>query len=80
MMKQRMRASHRWLLLIPFVWQVALAPLVNDVALRPFALPFAMFWQMAGIVLTTIVIAVVLRIDRRRDALADPAHPPDPDA
>lgn len=80
MMKQRMRAPHRWLLLIPFVWQVALAPFVNDVALRPFALPFAMFWQMAGIVLTTIVIAVVLRIDRRRDALADPARPADPDA
>ncbi len=62
----KQRASHRWLLLVPFLWQVALAPAVNDVALRPFSLPFPMFWQMAGIVLTTVVIAIVLRLDRRR--------------
>ncbi len=64
----KQRASHRWLLLVPFLWQVALAPAVNDVTLRPFSLPFPMFWQMAGIVLTTVVIAIVLRIDRRRGA------------
>lgn len=64
----KQRASHRWLLLVPFLWQVALAPVVNDVALRPFSLPFPMFWQMAGIVLTTVVIAIVLRLDRHRGA------------
>jgi uncharacterized membrane protein len=59
------RRWHRWLLLTPFVWQVALAPLVNDVVLRPFGLPFPMAWQMAGIVLTSVVIALVYRLDRR---------------
>ena len=59
---------HRWLLLLPFAWQVALVPLVDDVALRPFSLPFPMVWQMAGIVLTTIVVGVVFLIDRRIDA------------
>jgi hypothetical protein len=60
------RHLHRWLLLTPFVWQAALAPLVNDIALRPFGLPFPMAWQMAGVVLTSVVIAIVFRLDRRR--------------
>jgi hypothetical protein len=59
------RRLHRWLLLTPFVWQAGLAPLVNDIALRPFGLPFPMAWQMAGIVLTSVVIAIVFRLDRR---------------
>jgi Protein of unknown function (DUF3311) len=62
------RTTHRWLLLVPFVWQVALIPLVNDVPLRPFSLPFPMFWQMLGILVTTGVIGVVMSIDRRQDA------------
>ena len=57
----------RWLLLLPFAWQVGGAPLVNDIALRPFSLPFPMAWQMAGIVFTTLVIALVYRLDRRAD-------------
>ena len=61
------RTAHRWLLLVPFVWQVALIPFVNDVALRPFSLPFPMFWQMLGILVTTGVIGLVMSIDRRRE-------------
>jgi len=56
---------HRWLLVVPFVWQAGLAPLIDDVPLRPLGLPFPMAWQMAGIVLTTLVIALVYRLDRR---------------
>jgi len=62
------RTAHRWLLLVPFAWQVALIPVVNDVPLRPFSLPFPMFWQMLGILVTTGVIGVVMSIDRRQDA------------
>jgi len=65
------RRLHRWLLLTPFVWQAGLAPLVNDIALRPFGLPFPMAWQMAGVVLTSAVIAIVFRLDRRRDGRLD---------
>jgi Protein of unknown function (DUF3311) len=77
MSRQRIAGTaHRWLLLVPFVWQAGLAPFIDDVALRPFSLPFPMFWQMAGIVLTTIVIAVVLRLDRRREtAMASESSP-----
>ena len=61
---------HRWLLAVPFVWQVGLAPLVNDVAAQPLGLPFPMAWQMLGILLTTACIAIVYRIDRRNDSPA----------
>jgi len=60
--------AHRWLLAIPFVWQVGFVPVVNDVALRPIGLPFPMVWQMLGIVLTTCVIGIVFALDRRADA------------
>ncbi|HWT19720.1 MAG TPA: DUF3311 domain-containing protein [Variovorax sp.] len=59
------RLGHRWLLAFPFVWQAGLAPVVNDIAATPFGMPFPMFWQMAGIVLTSVVIAIVFRLDAR---------------
>lgn len=58
------RHLYRWLLAVPFLWQACLAPAVNDVAFRPFGLPFPMFWQMAGIVVTSLVIGLVFRLDR----------------
>jgi hypothetical protein len=56
---------HRWLLVLPFVWQIAMVPLVNDIVWRPFGLPFPMVWQMAGIVFATLVIALVHALDKR---------------
>jgi len=63
--------AHRWWLLLPFVWQVGLAPLVNGVAVRPFGLPFPMVWQMLGVVLASVCIAGVYRIDRRSERPRD---------
>jgi len=63
----RRRAWHRWLLLIPFVWQVGMVPFVNDVTLRPFSLPFPMVWQMAGIIVASTIIAIVFTLDRRME-------------
>lgn len=61
--------------MVPFIWQVGLIPVVNDVPLRPFSLPFPMFWQMLGILVTTGVIGMVMAIDRRQDAaVAAAAH------
>ena len=59
---------HRWLLLLPFVWQAGLVPFANEVTMKPFHLPFGMVWQMAGIVFATLVIAGVRRLDERHDA------------
>jgi Protein of unknown function (DUF3311) len=57
--------AHRWLLVLPFVWQVGLVPVVNDVDLAPLHIPFPMVWQLLGIVVTSVVVAVVFRLDRR---------------
>jgi hypothetical protein len=62
--------AHRWLLLVPFLWQVGAVPLVNDIAWRPFALPFPMAWQLAGIIVTSLVIGLVFRLDRRAERRA----------
>lgn len=64
---QTPRRWHRWLLLLPFIWQVGFVSLVNDVTWRPLSMPFPMVWQMAGVILATLVIAVVFAIDRRLD-------------
>lgn len=53
------------LLLLPFVWQLGFAPLVNDVTWRPFGLPFPMVWQMAGIVVATLAIGLRYLIGER---------------
>jgi hypothetical protein len=58
---------HRLLLLVPFIWQVGCVPLVNDVTLRPFGLPFPMVWQMAGVLVATLCIALVRRFDIRAE-------------
>lgn len=63
--------GHRWLLLIPFLWQIAAVPLVNDIAWRPLSLPFPMMWQLIGIVVTSIVIAIVFRLDRNLEGDED---------
>lgn len=61
------------LLILPFIWQLGLAPWANEVAWRPFGLPFMMAWQMAGILFTTLVLAW-------RYVLTDPEEPAGGDA
>lgn len=63
--------AHRWLLVLPFLWQVGLAPAVNDIAVRPLGLPFPMVWQMLGILFTTAIIALVYVLDARADRATD---------
>lgn len=53
------------LLLLPFVWQLGLAPWANGVDWRPLGLPFPMVWQMAGIVFATFVLALRYWLDRK---------------
>ncbi len=66
------RRWHLALLVLPFAWQVGLAPWANGVAARPFSLPFAMAWQMAGVIFASLVITVVYLIDHRREARDQP--------
>ena len=62
------RYAHRWLMLVPFVWQVGLLPFVNSASVRVFSLPLPMVWQMAGILVATAVIAFVYWCDERQEA------------
>jgi hypothetical protein len=74
--RQRRSGRHRpyrWLLVLPFVWQVALVPLVNDVSSAPFSIPFPMVWQMAGVLVASAVIGVVFLLDERAGAAAEEA-------
>jgi hypothetical protein len=59
------RQRHRLLLLLPFAWQIGMVPVVNDIAWRPFSMPFPMVWQMAGVIVASICIAVVFTLDKR---------------
>ncbi|WP_136162566.1 DUF3311 domain-containing protein [Sphingomonas flavalba] len=68
----------RWrylLLALPFLWQLGLAPWANGVAARPLGIPFAMFWQIAGIVFASACIALLYWMERRaaRDGADDGA-------
>jgi hypothetical protein len=65
---------HRWLLVVPFVWQAVLVPCSNRVHWQPFGLPFPMAWQMAGILVTSAVLWWVFRLDQAHAATSeDPA-------
>lgn len=62
------RYVHRWLLAIPFIWQIGLTPLVNTASVRIFSLPLPMVWQMGGILVATAVIGFVFWRDERIEA------------
>ncbi|WP_033287692.1 DUF3311 domain-containing protein [Amycolatopsis jejuensis] len=58
-------SRHRWLLLVPLVWQLAMAGVVNDVPWAPLGLPFPMVWQMAGVLVCVGALRLVFVLDRR---------------
>lgn len=66
---RRRSLAHRWLLVVPFARQVGGVPLANGVSAAPLHIPFPMIWQMAGVLLTSVVIGVVFRLDRAAGAL-----------
>lgn len=59
------RQRYLWLLCLPFVWQLGLAPLANEITWKPFGLPFPMAWQMAGVVFSSLLFALVFQLDRK---------------
>lgn len=68
------RSSYLWLLILPFGWQVALIPFVNDIDLKVLSIPFPMLWQMLGILFASIIIAIVYRLDRLAGLEAEEAE------
>jgi hypothetical protein len=72
------RYTHRWLLILPFVWQVGGVPFVNNIAWRPLSLPFPMVWQIVGILFATLIIALVFVLDEKVEGGDDHAGGPNP--
>ena len=59
------RSPLRFLLLaIPFVWQLGLARWANGVTIPGLPMPFPMAWQMAGVVVASLSIGALYRIER----------------
>jgi uncharacterized membrane protein len=62
---------HRLLLLVPYIWSVAAIPLVNRVHATPLGVPLLLWWALAGVVVTTVCLGIVWRLDRAAEADRD---------
>lgn len=63
-MKRKTRVPKHWLwLLVPYVWDVLLIPFVNQVKIRPFGVPFLLIWMLFGVVLVSICLGIVYKLD-----------------
>ena len=59
---------HRWLALLPALALLIGAPLANRVHRYVLGLPFLLFWIVACVLLTSLVMAVIGGLDRRHDS------------
>ncbi|QSO50078.1 DUF3311 domain-containing protein [Alicyclobacillus mengziensis] len=53
-------------MLIPYLWSVLAIPLVNQIRVEPFGVPFLELWMMAGVLVSSVCVAIVYQIDKRR--------------
>ena len=60
------RRKHWFTLLIPYLWSVLAIPLVNQIRVEPFGVPFLELWMMAGVLVSSVCVAIVYKIDKRR--------------
>lgn len=64
-MPKQARPWRYLLLILPFVWQVAMLPWANGFRFAWHGIPFLMLWQMTGIVFATAAIGLLYWLDRR---------------
>jgi hypothetical protein len=62
------RRPYRWLALLPALLLLVGAPLANRVHRYVLGLPFLLFWIVACVLFTSLVMAVIGALDRRHDA------------
>jgi beta-lactamase regulating signal transducer with metallopeptidase domain len=58
---------HRWLAALPTVLMLGGAPFANRVEPYVFGLPFLLAWIVGCVLLTSVLLAVVRRLDRRAE-------------
>jgi hypothetical protein len=59
---------HRWLATIPGLLILLGVPFANQVHLRVLGMPFLLAWIVGCVLLTSLVMAIVGRMDDRADA------------
>jgi Protein of unknown function (DUF3311) len=71
--------AHHLLALLPAVAILVGVPFANGVPGYVLGLPFLLFWIVACVVATSVIMAVIGALDRRADAAAPGADPGDPE-
>lgn len=61
------RRAYHWLALLPAAGFLIGTPLVNRVEPYVLGLPLILFWIVAWVVGTAVVMAVILRLDHERE-------------
>ena len=49
--------------IIPFIGVLVCIPFVNQVKPYVFGMPFVLFWMVMWVVLTSVILAIVYKID-----------------
>jgi hypothetical protein len=62
---------HRWLAALPALLLLGGVPLANRVHAYVFGLPFLLFWIVACVLVTSLIMAVIATLDDRLDAAAE---------
>ncbi|GLY70536.1 DUF3311 domain-containing protein [Amycolatopsis taiwanensis] len=63
------RRSYRLLLVVPYLWSVAAIPVINTVHASPLGIPLLLWWALAGVLVTSVCLGVVWRLDRARETV-----------
>ena len=59
---------HRWLALLPALLLLVGAPLANRVHAYVLGLPFLLFWIVACVLVTSVVMTVIGALDHRHES------------
>ncbi|ABO68529.1 MULTISPECIES: DUF3311 domain-containing protein [Geobacillus] len=55
--------SIRWLMVLPFLGMLGGIPFVNRVEPYVLGMPFLLFWLVAWVIVTSVIMAIVYRFD-----------------
>jgi len=55
----------KWLGLIPYIWLILLAPLINSVHHLVLGMPFLLLWTMAGVLVTSLVLYTMYMLEHK---------------
>ncbi|HTM58129.1 MAG TPA: DUF3311 domain-containing protein [Candidatus Udaeobacter sp.] len=67
--------AYRWLAVLPTLGILGGVPFANRVHRYVLGLPFLLIWIVAWVIATSVLMAVIGALDRRRDAAESRDHP-----